>query len=106
MTTPQPDRSYSDPLPVIAPEGEFDIDALPPLEAQIDAAITGYGGLILDASRITFADSMFLRLILTAHDRADLRIAAPSPTVQRLFTVVGADQVLRIHSTLDAARHA
>ncbi|MGW6290802.1 STAS domain-containing protein [Streptomyces sp. NPDC055107] len=104
MTTPQPDRSYSDPLPVIAPEGEFDIDALPPLEAQIDAAITGYGGLILDASRITFADSMFLRLILTAHDRADLRIAAPSPTVQRLFTVVGADQVLRIHSTLDAAR--
>ncbi|MFD3983518.1 MULTISPECIES: STAS domain-containing protein [Streptomyces] len=106
MTMPQPDRSGSGPLPVIAPEGDFDVDALAPLEAQIDAAVTGHGGLILDASRITFADSTFLRLIITTHDRADLRIAAPSLMVKRLLTVTGADQVLRIHSTIDTARTA
>ncbi|MFK0150359.1 STAS domain-containing protein [Streptomyces griseus] len=104
MTMPQPNRSGSGPLPVIAPEGDFDADTLAPLETQIDAAVTRHGGLILDASRITFADSTFLRLIMTTHDRADLRIAAPSLMVQRLFTVTGADQVLRIHDSIDDAR--
>lgn len=58
------------------------------------------------ASRITFADSTFLRLIITTHDRTDLRIAAPSLMVQRVLTLTGADQVLRIHSTIDDARTA
>ncbi|MFI1530342.1 STAS domain-containing protein [Streptomyces griseus] len=106
MTMPQPHSSGFEPLPVLAPEGDFDADALAPLETQINAAVTSHGGLILDASRITFADSTFLRLIITTHDRADLRIATPSLMVQRLLTVTGADQVLRIHSTIDDTRTA
>ncbi|MDQ0701148.1 hypothetical protein QF048_007675 [Streptomyces sp. W4I9-2] len=35
---------------------------------------------------------------------AQERLAVLSLTVQRLFIVVGADQILRIHATLDAAR--
>lgn len=104
MTTHESRPSSTQTLPVIAPCGEFDIDNLAPLEAQIETLIAAHSGLALDASGITFADSMFLRLILATHQRTDLRIAAPSPTVARLLGVVGADTFLQIHPTLEAAR--
>ncbi|MDG9687673.1 STAS domain-containing protein [Streptomyces sp. DH18] len=104
MTTHEARPSSTQTLPVIAPCGEFDIDNLAPLEAQIETLIAAHSGLVLDASGITFADSMFLRLILATHQRTDLRIAAPSPTVARLLGVVGADTFLQIHPTLEAAR--
>ncbi len=106
MTTPEPRPSSTTALPVIAPRGEFDLDNLSPLEAQIETAIAVSPGLVLDASGITFADSMFLRLILATHQRTDLRIAAPSPTVARLLGVVGADTFLQVHPTVEAARTA
>ncbi|WP_406191020.1 STAS domain-containing protein (plasmid) [Streptomyces anulatus] len=104
MTTHESRPSSTQTLPVIAPRGEFDIDNLAPLEAQIETLIAAHSGLVLDASGITFADSMFLRLILATHQRTDLRIAAPSSTVARLLGVVGADTLLQIHPTLEAAR--
>ncbi|MER7856453.1 STAS domain-containing protein [Streptomyces bacillaris] len=63
-------------------------------------------GVILDASGISFADFMFLRLLLTTHHRTDLRIAAPSETIERLLAVVGADAFLRVYATVDQARNA
>ncbi|MET7584565.1 STAS domain-containing protein [Streptomyces microflavus] len=104
MTTHEPRRASTGKLPVIAPVGEFDIDNLAPLEAEIETVIATHPGLVLDASGIRFADSMFLRLVLATHQRTDLRIAAPSPAVARLFGVVGADTFLHIHPTVDAAR--
>ncbi|WP_051822050.1 STAS domain-containing protein [Streptomyces alboviridis] len=62
--------------------------------------------LDLGGDRITFGDSTFLRLIMTTHQEADLRIAAPSPAITRLISIVGADQVLNIHPTVEAARSA
>lgn len=103
MTTFDPRHSDSAPLPVIAPQGDFDLDSLAPLRADIEAAATQHGGVILDASRITFADSTFLRLIITTHHDTDLRIAAPSAQVERLLNVVGADAFLRLYPTIDAA---
>ncbi|MFD7859394.1 STAS domain-containing protein [Streptomyces microflavus] len=94
------------PLPVITPHGDFGEGTLPPLEAQIREAVNTHGGLILDAVSITFGDSTFLRLLLATHQEADLRIAASSPAVTRLISIVGADQVLNIHPTLEAARNA
>ncbi|QTA36738.1 STAS domain-containing protein [Streptomyces sp. CA-256286] len=105
MTTHQPQPAAPGPLPVIAPHGDFDEDTLPPLEAQVREAVHTHGGLILDAANITFGDSTFLRLLMTTHQEADLRIAAPSPAVTRLISIVGADQVLNIHPTLEAARN-
>ncbi|GGZ45678.1 MULTISPECIES: STAS domain-containing protein [Streptomyces] len=104
MSTPER-RHSSVPLAVIAPRGEFDLDSLPPLQAQIDTALADHTGVILDASGITFADSMFLRLLLTTHQRTDLRIAAPSETIERLLAVVGADAFLRIYPTVDQAQN-
>ncbi|MFE8978725.1 STAS domain-containing protein [Streptomyces cyaneofuscatus] len=106
MTTHQPQPATPGPLPVITPHGDFDEDTLPPLEAQIREAVNAHGGLILHAGNITFGDSTFLRLLMATHQKADLRIAAPSPAVTRLISIVGADQVLKIHPTLEAARNA
>ncbi|MFJ1804474.1 STAS domain-containing protein [Streptomyces sp. NPDC088180] len=103
MTTPDLRGPRPGPLPVITPRGEFDVDSLPPLKAQIDAAVAAYGGVVLDASGITFADSTFLGLLLATHQHADLRIAAPSPVLTRLLSVVGADTVLHIHPTVQDA---
>ncbi|MFI8008481.1 STAS domain-containing protein [Streptomyces sp. NPDC086010] len=88
---------------MIAPTGEFDVISIVPLEAEIETALAEHGSIVLDASGITFGDSMFLRLILTTNHRTDLRIAAPSPAISRLFQIVGADTVLNLYPTVDDA---
>ncbi|MFF4249047.1 STAS domain-containing protein [Streptomyces sp. NPDC001822] len=103
MTSDAPDCSRAGPPPVIAPTGEFDITTLAPLEAEIETAVACHTIVVLDANGITFADSMFLKLILATHHRTDLRIAAPSTAVSRLFSIVGADTILRIYPTLQTA---
>ncbi|WP_327173791.1 STAS domain-containing protein [Streptomyces sp. NBC_01335] len=96
--------SASVPLPEITARGDLDLDSLGPLTAQIEAAVATHAAVVLDAGGITFADSSFLRLVLTTHDRTDLRIANPSPAVQRLFQIVGADTFLHLYPTLEDAR--
>ncbi|MFB6427894.1 STAS domain-containing protein [Streptomyces microflavus] len=104
MTIDEPRHGMSGPLPVIAPQGDLDEDTLPPLEVRIREAAAAHGGLILKASRIAFGDSTFLRLLLTIHQEADLRIANPSPAITRLINLTGADQVLHIHPTVEDAQ--
>ncbi|MFC8596568.1 STAS domain-containing protein [Streptomyces atroolivaceus] len=103
MTADELEPSRRAPLPVVAPAGELDMDSLTPLAAEIETVLTQHDSLVLDASGITFGDSMFLRLVLSTHAQADLRIAAPSPAVARLFRVIGVDTVLRIYPTLQDA---
>ncbi|MFD3328473.1 STAS domain-containing protein [Streptomyces sp. NPDC058701] len=91
-------------LPVVAPQGDLDADTIGALTAELEAAVAECGGVILDASGITFSDSSFLRLMLTTHQRVDLRIAAPSPVVARMFQLVCVEDVLRLFPTVQAAR--
>ncbi|WP_343238972.1 STAS domain-containing protein [Streptomyces sp. SID9124] len=93
-------------MPILAPRGDVDIEALPRLQAQADTALAEHGAVIIDAGSIEFADSSFLRLILTLHDQGDLKIANPSFAVQRLLQVVGADTILNLYPTLHAAQQA
>ncbi|WEH38104.1 STAS domain-containing protein [Streptomyces sp. AM 2-1-1] len=102
MTVREPYESAA-PIPVLTWSGDLDLDSLPLLEDQVAAALARHDTLILETSGITFADSSFLRLLLTLHDQSDLRIAAPSPTVRRLLRIVGADTFLHLYPTLDAA---
>ncbi|WP_406141516.1 STAS domain-containing protein [Streptomyces anulatus] len=102
----QPQPGVCGPFPVIAPHGDFGEGSLPPLEVRIGEAVHAHGRLILDARNIAFGDSTFLRLLLATHQKADLRIVAPSPAIRRLISITDADQVLRIHPTLEAARAA
>ncbi|MBK5997059.1 MULTISPECIES: STAS domain-containing protein [Streptomyces] len=105
MTMDEPLTGAPGPLPVIAPHGDFDEDTLPPLEVRIRETAARHGGLILDASRITFGDSTFLRLLLTTHQEADLRIANPSPAITRLINLTATEQVLHIHPTVEDAQN-
>lgn len=91
-------------LPVVAPQGDLDADTIGALTAELEAAAAGHSAVILDAGGITFGDSSFLRLMLTTHRRVDLRIAAPSPVVTRLFRLVCVEDVLRLFPTVQAAR--
>ncbi|WP_411120378.1 STAS domain-containing protein [Streptomyces sp. 058-1L] len=107
MTNPDPLSSRPDrlePLPVISPRGEFDMDNVTSLGAEIETMAAAHGGVILDAGNITFADSSFLRMVLNAHQSTDLRIVAPSHRVARLFDLAGVETYLRIYSTLHTAR--
>ncbi|MGP3756958.1 STAS domain-containing protein [Streptomyces sp. IBSNAI001] len=103
MTANEPTLPWSAPLPVVAPTGELDMESINPLAVEIEAVLAQHDSIVLDASGITFGDSMFLRLVLSIHSAADLRIAAPSPAVIRLLGVVGADTVLRIYPTVEDA---
>ncbi|MET8940419.1 STAS domain-containing protein [Streptomyces rubiginosohelvolus] len=106
MTSPTSQNSGPGALPVIAPRGEFDYETVPILQTQIDAAVAIHGGVILDATDITFTDSVFLTMLLTTHQRSRLRIANPSPRLTRIFSICGVDQVLHIYPTVHAARTA
>ncbi|MGW1819180.1 STAS domain-containing protein [Streptomyces sp. NPDC002125] len=106
MTATDPQRPRRAPFPVIAPRGDLDFDSLAPLEAEFETVLAQHDTVILDTGEITFADSTFLRLILAAHHRANLRIAAPSTPVRRLLQVVGADTILHLYPTLEDARSA
>ncbi|NED12997.1 STAS domain-containing protein [Streptomyces sp. SID9124] len=97
-------RGTAAPVPVLAPRGDVDIEVVPSLQAQAGAALAEHGALILDAGGIEFADSSFLRLVLTLHAQGEFRIASPSVAIQRLLEVVGADAFLSIHPSVNAAR--
>ncbi|MFD7919327.1 STAS domain-containing protein [Streptomyces sp. NPDC059740] len=90
---------------VLAPTGELDADAEVELRESLDAAVAaGCGHVVLDLSRVTFADSTALQLVLAAHLRCDLRLAGPlAPEVRRLIDVTGMNAVLHLFPSVAEA---
>ncbi|MFF3212652.1 STAS domain-containing protein [Streptomyces sp. NPDC002886] len=88
---------------VVVARGELDQDTLIPLEEALVAAADLHPLVVLDAASITFGDSSFLNLLLRLHRLTTLRIAAPGEQLRRLFAVTGADTVLSLHASVDAA---
>ncbi|WP_434744759.1 STAS domain-containing protein [Streptomyces sp. A-14] len=70
----EPRRPGAGPLPVIAPQGEFDYGTVPGCRNR-STRRQRTRGVILDAGGITFIDSTVLTLILMTHQRTHLRIA-------------------------------
>ncbi|MCY0918491.1 STAS domain-containing protein [Streptomyces sp. H27-G5] len=76
----------------IAPTGEIDHHTARPLRVTLAlAAAHGYTGLVLDTSRVTFADSGLLRVLdeWCRHGRR-LRMVNQSKAVQRLLAAAAA----------------
>lgn len=48
-------------------------------------------------------DSSFLRVLITVHQLTDLRIAGPRPALRKLFALVGVDQLLDVHTSVESA---
>lgn len=74
--------------------------------ALLSAARPEVPVLIIDMTETTFCDSAGVHAVITAYRQAaetgtQLRLAAT--TVQRIFTVIGADQLMPIYPALEAA---
>jgi anti-anti-sigma factor len=81
--------------------GELDMGATFSLEPELDRLLgdEDVRRLVVDLRDVTFVDSTGLRLILDLHQRAErddraLSLVRGDPTVQRVFTLAGLDDVL------------
>lgn len=91
-------------LPVLAPRGDFDAQNTGPLTAEIRETVSRSPGVVLDLSDVTFGDSSFLNLLLSAHQETDLRIAQVPAGIERLLSLTGTESVLRIYGTVEEAQ--
>lgn len=92
---------------VLGLHGELDLLGAPMLEEEIakveaDAPMI----LVLDMKDLQFVDSAGLRVILAAHERSRLEgkefaLTQGSEQVQRLFTIAGVSEHLRIIGSPD-----
>jgi anti-anti-sigma factor len=88
---------------VVVARGSYDMDSIAPLSDALGAAVRKHPKVILDASGITFADSMLLNLLILTHQAGTLRVVAPSPQLRRLCEITGVDGILETRTSLDDA---
>lgn len=93
-------------LPVVAPRGELDLHSLGSVAAELEEAAAAHPVVIVDASGVAFADSSFINVLLLAHQRSQVRVAAARPQLRRVLELMGADQILRLYGTVEQARAA
>jgi anti-sigma B factor antagonist len=93
---------------VLGLHGELDLASAPLLETQIENASDDTGAaVVLDLQELQFIDSTGLRIILSAHERAkergqDFALTRGSQQVQRLLTITGVGDHLRLIASPDA----
>jgi anti-sigma B factor antagonist len=93
---------------VLGLHGELDLLGAPMLEEEIAKAESEHAPsiLVLDLGDLQFVDSAGLRVILAAHERSrregkDFALTRGSEQVQRLFTIAGVSEHLRIIGSPD-----
>jgi anti-sigma B factor antagonist len=95
------------PHAVIAMPAEIDMTNADQVgQALLAAAGPGVAVLIIDMSRTTFCDSAGVHAVISAYRHAtttgtQLRLVAT--TVLRIFSVIGADEVIPLYGTLEEA---
>ena len=94
---------------VITMPAEIDATNADEIRHALLAAVSDLAVVIIDMSATTFCDSAGVHAIMAARQRAeetgtDLRLVATA--VLRILTLVGADQLIPIYPTLQAARAA
>ena len=88
--------------PVIALSGEADVSSAAQLSELITAQLSGgTRNLTIDASGLSFADSMSIRMLVlaakTLRERGGgLVLLRPQRPVTRILTLIGADQMITI----------
>lgn len=101
--------SAGDSYTLVALAGESDTNTGQQLRDILTAeAAKGTRYLIIDLSRLDFMDStavhvlLDVRVMLGNHGGA-LALVTPRPVVARLLSLVGADQLIPVYDSLDAA---
>jgi stage II sporulation protein AA (anti-sigma F factor antagonist) len=105
---PGPDDVY-----VVRVAGEVDMSHEDELRAELRAAAADAKGIVVDLTECEFIDSSGVRALLLSREeqRADqgpekLAVAASSDQILRILSVMGIDQVIPIHSTVEEAAAA
>ncbi|WP_328864495.1 STAS domain-containing protein [Streptomyces sp. NBC_00304] len=91
---------------VLAVTGDLDIDNVAPLGAALEsAAASGEGPVVVDLSDVSFADSTTVNVLLQGQTLLGprLRLAEPSPFMERLIGVLGLDSALPVFPTVAEA---
>jgi anti-anti-sigma factor len=98
------------PRPVIVTlPAEIDVANADAVGERIGAAFApGVKVVIADMTGTTFTDSIGIRMLVLAWQRAtatgnELRLLLPGPAVLRIMTILGLDTVLPIYRSLEAA---
>jgi anti-anti-sigma factor len=95
---------------VIAAEGELDLASADLLRDALLGQLEKTT-VVLELGKIEFCDSTGLRVLVEAHRVAGahgtaLRLAAPSPAIERVLELTGANAVLHTYPGRDAALNA
>lgn len=96
-------------LPVVSAPAEVDVSNADELRQFLLAcAEEGHPVLVVDMSETAFCDSTGLHQLVRAHKRAiaaggEVRLVIGTPTVLRLFAIVGIDGFFPIFNSLDDA---
>lgn len=90
--------------------GEADLDNAGLLREAADQALAHRPDVVFDLAGVTFADSTFLTVLLQARQTAlgqggTILLAAPSTSVQRLLSVVGAADLFPV-VTAEQRKHS
>jgi anti-anti-sigma factor len=94
---------------IAALSGELDITCAPALREQLLGLLRpGTGRLVIDLSRVSYADASGLAVLVGTGRRAGLlggflRLAAPAPAVARVLRVTGLHRQLDVFPTVQAA---
>ncbi|MFJ1749583.1 STAS domain-containing protein [Streptomyces sp. NPDC088116] len=91
---------------IVAVSGDLDLESIAPLvTALAEAGKTPTGPVVVDLSRVTFADSTSVNVLLRAYGDLGprLRLAQPSAFVRRLFDVIGLEHALPVYGTTEDA---
>jgi anti-sigma B factor antagonist len=97
---------------VVAMPDEIDIANAGRLAADLDSACRSDADIVIaDMTQTTFCDASGVRMLVLAQRRAaecgaELLVAVSSPRVRRVLTLLGLDQIVPLHATVDAARRA
>ena len=92
---------------VLGLHGELDLLGAPLLQKEIEKVEGGSPGIVvLDLQDLQFVDSAGLRVILAAHERSrqngqEFALTPGTEQVQRLFTIAGVSEHLRIILSAD-----
>ncbi len=97
--------------PIVALEGEFDLDTVPEIDRFMRRALGPLyhqDNLVIDLARTTFIDSSFVAFLvrLAAAQRAkrrELLLVRPCGQVRRVFAIVGLPNVVPVFDSIEAA---
>ena len=92
---------------IVAVAGEVDLETASELgEHALDALHHVSPRIVLDITDVTFMDSTGLKVLVSVERRAQLAggsfvLVGATPTVLRILTLTGLDQVFTLHGSLE-----